>query len=200
MPFTALAVSSTAFFAASSQTLFQISNPSGKVLSQVTPHTTPIHTIEYSSELDVVSTAAVDDRFIAIFSRKGDSLTRLGSLTCTHDVRAFKIHKDTLFAITVIGTLEVFQLFNTSFDSTKKGGLTKPPTAEIHLTTSHVANIEVQDVIPADKDVMISWIEGAKTGFETIEVVSLTGKVKINIQTRKEQSQQQVTPPTNAVR
>lgn len=192
LEFTALAVSPKRLFLGSSQTLFLLSNPSGEIITQVTPHTTPIHTIAYSRELDVITTGAVDDRFIAVFSAE-DSLTRLGSLTCTHDVRSLKIYRDTLLAITTVGTLEIFQSFNSGFDSSKKGGLTKPPTAEIHLTTTtHTAKLEVQDVVPSGKGIMISWIEGAKTGFETLEITSFVGKVEINIQTRREQYQQQV--------
>ena len=132
------------------------------------------------------------DRFINVLSINDNKLTRLGSLTCSHDVRSFTIQKDTLLAITVIGTLEVFNSFNTTFEPAKKGGLTKPSNAEIHLITSHTAKIEIQNAIPRGKETSISWIEGAKTGFESIDIHSLSGSVEINIETRREQPQQQV--------
>jgi hypothetical protein len=195
LEFTSLAVSSGLFFLSSSQTLFLLSNPAGEIVSQLTAHTTPIHTVQYSPELDVVTTAAVGDRFITVISTDGNQLTRLGSLTCAHDVRAFRLQNDTLIAITVIGTLEIFHSFNTNFEPGKKGGMTKPPNAEIHLITPHSAKIETQDVVPRGKETMISWIEGAKTGFELIDIRSMSGKVNINIETRREQSQQQVNTP-----
>ena len=183
-------------FLSSSQTLFLLSNPAGETVSQITAHTAPIHTVQYSPELEIVTTAAVGDRFITVVSTEGGQLTRLGSLTCTHDVQAFRLQNETLLAITVIGTLEIFQSFHTNFEPGKKGGHTKPPNAEIHLTTSHTAKVEIQDVVARGKETMISWIEGAKTGFESIDIYSISGKVEINVETRREQSQQQVFPFT----
>ena len=153
--------------------------------------------MRYSPELDIVTTAAVGDRFITVISTEGNQLTRLGSLTCTHDVRAFRLQHDTLLALTVIGTLEVFHSYNTSFEPGKKGGMTKPPDAEIHLTTSHAAKIEVQDAVARRKETMISWVEGAKTGFESIDVHSMSGRVEFNVESRREQSQQHVLTPPN---
>ena len=192
LEFTSLTVSPGKFFLSSSQTLFLLSNPAGEIISQITAHTTPIHTVQYSPELEIVTTAAVGDRFITVVSTEGGQLTRLGSLTCTHDVRAFRLQNETLLAITVIGTLEIFQSFHTNFEPGKKGGLTKPPNAEIHLTTSHVAKVEIQDVVARGTETMISWIEGAKTGFESINIHSMSGKVEVSVETRREQSQQQV--------
>jgi len=194
LEFTSLVVSPGKFFLSSSQTLFLLSNPAGDIISQITAHTTPIHTVQYSPELEIVTTAAVGDRFITVVSTEGGQLTRLGSLTCTHDVRAFRLQNETLLAITVIGTLEIFQSFHTNFEPGKKGGLTKPPNAEIYLTTTHAAKVEIQDVVARGKEIMISWIEGAKTGFESINIHSMSGKVEINVETRREQSQQQVNP------
>lgn len=104
------------------------------------------------------------------------------------------IQNDTLLAITILGTLEVFREFNSVFDSSKKGGLTRPPNAEVQLTTPHNAKIEIQDVVPRGQETMISWVEGAKTGFEDIDVMKMEGKVELNIQTRRDESaQKQVT-------
>jgi hypothetical protein len=121
-------------------------------------------------------------------------LTRLGSLTCTHDVRSFIIQNDTLLAITTLGTLEIFRQFNIAFDSSKKGGLTRPPTAEIQLTTHHNAKIEVQDVVTRGQETMISWVEGAKTGFEYIDALKMEGKVDHTTQTRREDTAQKQVP------
>jgi hypothetical protein len=191
LEFTALAVSPEAIFLSSLQTLYLLNHSSGEVVTQFTAHTTAIHTIQYSPELNIVTTAAVGDRFITVLSSEANTLTRLGSLTCTHDVRSFILQKDTLLAITVIGTLEVFHSFFT-FEVGKKGGLTKPPHAEIHLTTSHRATVEIQDAVPQGKETMISWIEGMKTGFETLNISSLSGKVDLSLETRQGLTQQQV--------
>lgn len=184
-------MSSESFFLASSQTLFRLSNPSGKVITQVTAHTTPIHTIHYSPELNVVATAAIGDRFITIFSTEDNTLTRLGSLTCTHDVRAFIVQEDSLLAITILGTLEIFRSFNVGFEPNKKGGQVKLPNAEIQLITPYSAKIEIQDAIYRGQETMISWVEGAKTGFELINIEKMENKVELNIQTRREDTSQQ---------
>jgi hypothetical protein len=192
--FSSLALSKDHFFCSAAETLYQLSKPDGKIITQVVPHMMPIHTVQYSTDADVVVTAAVGDRFINIFSYKGDSLNRLGSLTCTHDVRTFTVVKSTLLAITTMGTLEVFHSFYSDFEPGKKGGLTKPPSASVHLTTSHHAEIQIQDVTPRGKKVIISWVEGAKLGFESIDINNTSGKVEINVETRQEPSQEQVTP------
>jgi hypothetical protein len=191
LEFTALAISQEAIFLSSLQTLYLLNHSSGEIVTQVTAHTTPIHTIQYSPELNIVTTAAVGDRFITVFSSEGNTLTRLGSLTCTHDVRSFILQKDTLLAITIIGTLEIFTSFYT-FEAGKKGGLTKPPHAEIHLTTAHRATVEIQDAVPHGKETMISWIEGIKTGFEILDTSSMSGKVDFSLETRQGLTQQQV--------
>jgi len=190
--FSSLALSNDHFFCSAAETLYQLSKSDGKTVNQVVPHMMPIHTVQYSSGADIVATAAVGDRFINIFSYKGRSLNRLGSLTCTHDVRTFIILKSTLLAITTMGTLEVFNSFYSDFDTSKKGGLTKRPSATVQLTTSHHADIQIQDVTPRGKKVVISWVEGAKLGFESIDITNIAGKVEINVETRQEQSQEQV--------
>lgn len=195
MEFSSLALSKDHFFCSAAETLYQLSKPDGKVVTQVVPHMMPIHTVQYSTDADIVVTAAVGDRFINIFSYKGRSLNRLGSLTCTHDVRSFVILKSTLLAITTIGTLEVFHSFYSDFDISKKGGLTKPPSATIQLTTSHKGDIQIQDVTPRGKIVVISWVEGAKLGFESIDINNISGKVEISVETRQERPQEQVSPP-----
>lgn len=190
--FSSLALSKDHFFCSAAETLYQLSKPDGKVVSQVVPHMMPIHTVQYSADADIVVTAAIGDRFINIFSYKGTSLNRLGSLTCTHDVRSFTIVKSTLLAITTMGTLEVFNSFYSDFEPGKKGGLTKPPSASVHLTTSHNADVQIQDVTPRGKKVVISWVEGAKLGFETIDINNISGKTEINVETRQGQSQEEV--------
>jgi hypothetical protein len=194
LDFTALAVSVDKFFLSSSQTLFLLGNPSGEVLAQTTAQTTPIHTVIHSPEKNIVATAAIGERFINVFTNESNSLNRIGSLTCTHDIRTFLIQNDTLLAITVIGTLEIFHTFNMDFEPTKKGGMTKPPSAEIHLKTSHASKIEIQNAVPRGKETIISWIEGAKTGFEVINIQSMTGQVEINIESRRDQQPTQVPP------
>ena len=190
--YTALIVSKDFLAVASLQTLFLLAHQSGDILSQVTAHTTPIRTIRFSPRLDVLATAAVGDRFIAVFSTEDNKLERIGSLTCTHDVQNFIIQDEILLAITVLGTLEVFHSFHANFEPGKKGGLTKAPSAEISLTTSHNAPIEIVDVVPRGNETMISWLEGVKIGFERIDIQSISGKVELDIQTRQEQTQQQV--------
>ena len=191
---TSLAWSQEAIFLSSLQILYLVSNPSGKILSTITPHTTPIHTVRSSTESAIVVTAAVGDRFIAVLSSEGNKYTQLGSLICTHDVRTFVIQADILLAITVAGTLEVFHSFSESFDQSKKGGMRRSPDVEVHLTISHSssAKLQIQDAVFRGKETVISWIEGAKSGFHTIDIYSMSGKVGINIETRKEPSRQQV--------
>ena len=191
---TSLALSQETIFLSSLQTLYLLSNPSGNILSSITPHTAPIHIVRSSQESAIVATAAVGDRFIAVISSEGNKLTQLGSLICTHDVRTFLIKDDVILAITVVGTLEVFQSFSTSFDRSKKGGMTRSPDVEIHLTISRSssANLKIQDAVFRGKETVISWIEGAKYGFHNIDIYSMSGKVEINVETRKEHSQQQV--------
>ena len=189
---TALSLSQEIIFVSSMQTLHLVSNPSGKLLSSITSHSTSIHTVRSLPESAIVATAAVGDRFIAVISSDGNKLTHLGSLVCTHDVRTFVIHEQVLLAITVLGTLEVFQSFSTRFDRHKKAGMTRNPDVEIHLKTSHSAKLEVQDAVFRGKETVISWIENAKTGFHNIDISSLSGKVEINVETRKEQAPQQV--------
>jgi hypothetical protein len=118
----------------------------------------------------------------------------LGSLICTHDVRTFVIQADILIAITVVGTLQVFQSFSTRFDRNKKGGMTRSPDVDIHLTISHSssAKVQIQDAVFREKETIISWIEGSKSGFHSINIHSMSGKVEINVETRKQQSPQQV--------
>lgn len=107
------------------------------------------------------------------------------------------MQEDSLLAITILGTLETFRSFNVGFEPNKKGGLTKPPNAEIQLITPHSAKIEIQDAISRGQETMISWVEGAKTGFELINIEKMENKVELNIQTRREDtSQQQVFPIT----
>jgi hypothetical protein len=189
---TSLLVSPNSFFLSSLQTLFLLSNPNGKTLAQATAHTTPIHSIRHSPELNTVTTAAVGDRFITVFSTDGTSITRLGSLTCTHDVRSFTTQSDTLFAITVIGTLEVFRAFHAGFEAGRKGGLTKTPHAEVRLKTNHSSKVEVQDIAPRGSYSVISWIEGSKVGFELVDLTSITSVTEINVTTRREQGEPQV--------
>ena len=192
--FTSLALSQEIILLSSVQTLYLVSNPSGKILSSITPHTAPIHIVRSSPESAIVATSAVGDRFIAVLSSEGNMLAQLGSLVCAHDVRTFIIHDDILLAITAIGNLEVFQSFSTSFDRSKKGGLTKSSDIEIHLTTSHSAKLEIQDAVFRGKETVISWIESAKTGFKNIDIHSMSGKVELNVETRKEHSRQHVSP------
>jgi hypothetical protein len=194
LEFTSLAVSPGIFLLSSLQALYLLSNPSGDVVWRHTPHITSIHSIQYSSELKTFATAAVGDRFIAVFSIDGSSVTSLGSLACTYDVRSFVIQNDTVLALTINGTLDIFHSFNT-FDPNKKGGRTKAPSAEIHLKTSHSSKIEIQDAVPRGKQTMFSWIEGAKTGFELVDIHSMSGTIEITIETRREQPQQQVPHP-----
>jgi len=163
------------------------------MVSQITAHTTPIHTIRISPDNSTIATAAIGDRFINVLSLSKGRLARLGSLTCGHDVRSFTLQAESLLAITVIGTLEVFHEYNINFEPGKKAGLTKPPTTEIQLTTPHASNIEIQDVIARGKETLICWVEGAKTGFEVINIHDKLGKVEMTVQTRKEQGPQQVT-------
>jgi hypothetical protein len=177
---------------ASSQTLVQLSRPGGDIISQVTAHTSPIHTILVSPDHSTITTAAVGDRFINVLSLSKTGLARLGSLTCSHDVRTFTLHQQTLLAITVIGTLEVFHEYGVNFEPGKKGGMTKPASAEIRLTTAHRAKIEVQDVVVRGKETLIAWVEGAKIGFEGIDIAGQEGKIEIEVQTRKEQGPKQV--------
>jgi U3 small nucleolar RNA-associated protein 5 len=177
---------------ASSQTVFQLSRPEGNVVSQVTAHTTPIHTILVSPDHSRIATAAVGDRFINVLSLSKTGLARLGSLTCSHDVRTIALHQQTLLAITVIGTIEVFHDYGANFEPGKKGSMTKPASVEIRLTTPHRAKIEVQDVVVRGKETLVAWIEGAKTGFEEIDFAGQQGKIEIKVQTRKEQDQKQV--------
>ena len=192
LDFTALAVSADKFFLSSSQTLFLLSNPSGDVFAHTTAQTTPIHTIIHSPEKDIVITAALGERFINIFTNTSDTLNRIGSLTCTDDVRTFLIQDDTLVAITVVGTLEIFHTFNMDFEPSKKGGMTKPPTAEIHLTTSTGSKVQIQNATPRGKETIISWIEGTKTGFECLNLSNMTGQIEIPIESRQEPSTTQV--------
>jgi len=192
-----LAVSLETLFVASMQALHLLSNPSGKVLASITPHSTSIHTVRYLPISEIVATAAVGDRFIAVISSGGNKLTHWGSLICTYDVRAFTIKENDLFAITALGTLEVFQSFSTGFDRQKKGGMTRNPDIEIHLKTSHAAKIEIQNAVFREKaeEITVSWMEGAKTGFKDIDISSMSGKVKINVETRKDLTQPQVASP-----
>ena len=191
---TSLALSQEIIFLSSLQTLYLVSNLSGNILASSTPHTAPIHIVRASQESAIVATAALGDRFIAVISSEGNKLTQLGSLICTHDVRTFVIQADILIAITVVGTLEVFQSFSTRFDRKKKGGMTRSPDVDIHLTISHSssAKVQIQDAVFREKETIISWIEGAKSGFHSIDIYSMSGKVEINIETRKQQSPQQV--------
>jgi hypothetical protein len=192
LDFTALAVAAEKFFLSSSQTLYLLSNPSAEILAHTTAQTTPIHTIIYSPEKNVLSTAAVGERFINVFTNESDSLNRIGSLTCAHDVRTFLVQDDTLLAITVVGTLEVFQLFDIGFDSTRKGGMTKPPNAVLRLTASHGSKIEIQDAVPRGQDTLVSWVEGGKTGFESLNLHTITGETEITIESRRDQQTTQV--------
>ena len=162
------------------------------MISQITAHTTPIHTIHISPDKSTIATAATGDRFINVLALSNGQLARLGSLTCTHDVRTFTLQAKSLLAITVIGTLEVFHDYNVNFEPGKKAGLTKPPTTEIQLTTPYAKNIEIQDVIARGKETLICWVEGAKTGFEVINIYDKSGKVEITVQTRKELGPQHV--------
>ena len=191
---TSLALSQEIIFLSSLQTLYLVSNPWGNILASITPHTAPIHIVRSSQESSIVATAALGDRFIAVISSEGNKLSLLGSLICTHDVRTFVIQDDTLIAITVVGTLEVFQSFSTSFDRNKKGGMTRSPDVDIHLTMSHSssAKLQIQDAVFREKETVLSWIEGAKSGFHSIDIYSMSGKVEINVETRKQQSPQQV--------
>jgi hypothetical protein len=193
---TSLALSAEILFLSSLQTLYLVSNPSGNILASITPNTAPIHIVRSSPESAIVATAAAGDRFIAVMSSEGNKLTQLGSLICTHDVRTFVIQADILLAITVVGTLEVFQSLSTSFDRNKKGGMTRSPDVEVHLTISHSssAKLQIQDAVFREKETVISWIEGAgaKSGFHSIDIYSMSGKVEINVETREEHSPQQV--------
>ena len=188
LEFTALAVSADKFFLASSQTLFLLSYPSGEVLSHTTAQTTSIHTVIYLPEKNIIATAAVGERFINVFSIESGQLNRIGSLTCTLDVRAILILEDVLLAITINGTLEIFRDFSIGFEPTKKGGMTKPPNAKICLTTSHHSKIEIQDAVPNGKDIIISWTEGAKTGFQVLNIQNMMSDTEITIESRTEQS------------
>ena len=200
LEFSSICLGQDIIFLSSLQTLYMLSNPSGEVLSQVVPHTSPIHTIRYSPELNTVATAAVGDRFISISSViSSKSPSRLGSLTCPHDVRTFTTDDDTLFAITSIGTLEIFYAFNTRFEPGKKGGLIRIPDAEVELSTTPPSKIEIQDITLRENQITLSWIQGAKTGFELIDRKGLTGKVTHNIELRRETTQQEVTILYNSV-
>ena len=168
------------------------------MISEITAHTTPIHTIRISPDNSTIATAAIGDRFINVLSLSKGQLARLGSLTCSHDVRSFTLQAESLLAITVIGTLEVFHEYNMNFEPGKKAGLTKPPATEIQLRTPRASNIEIQDVIARGKETLICWVEGAKTGFEVINIYDKLGKVEISIQTRKEQGPQQVSHSQSA--
>lgn len=190
--FSSLTVSKDYLFCSAAETLYQLSKSDGKILTQVVPHMMPIHSVQYLPESDLVVTAAIGDRFINIFSSNGTSLNRLGSLTCTHDVRTFAIQKSTLLVVTTIGTLEVFPSFHSNFEPGKKGGMTKPPDVSINLITSQHADVRIQNVTARGKKVIISWVEGAKLGFESIDINSMTGKVEINVATRQEQTEEQV--------
>jgi hypothetical protein len=188
LDFTALAVSADKFFLSSSQTLFLLSNPSGEVLGHTTAQTTEIHTVIHLPDKNIITTAAVGERFINVFTNDSQTLNRIGSLTCTFDVRSFLIQEDSLLAITINGTLEIFRDFSMGFEPTKKGGMTKPPNAKIHLTTSHNSKIEIQDAVSHGKDTLISWTEGAKTGFEVVNLQNMIGETEITIESRPEQS------------
>lgn len=190
--FSSLTVSKDYFFCSAAETLYQLSKSDGKILTQVVPHMMPIHSVQYLPELDLVVTAATGDRFINIFSTNGTSLNRLGSLTCTHDVRTFAIQQSTLLAVTTIGTLEVFHSFHSNFEPGKKGGMTKPPDASIHLAIPQHADVRIQNATTTGKNVIISWVEGAKLGFESIDISNMTGKVEINVETRQQQAKEQV--------
>lgn len=190
--FSSLTVSKDYLFCSAAETLYQLSKSDGKIVTQVVPHMMPIHSVQYLPEPNVVVTAALGDRFINIFLTNGTSLNRLGSLTCTHDVRTFTILKSTLLAVTTIGTLEVFHSFHSNFESGKKGGMTKPPDATIHLATSHHADVRIQNATTRGKKVIVSWVEGAKLGFEAIDISNMTGKVELNVETRQELTKDQV--------
>ena len=193
--FTSLALSQEIILLSSLQSLYLLSKPSGEILSTITPHTTSIHLVRSLRESMILATSAVGDRFIAVISIEENSFHQMGSLVCTHDVRTFIIHDDTLMAITDVGGLEIFRSFSANFNRSKKRGLTKAPDVEIHLTTSHLAKLEVQNVTVRGSETIISWIEGAKTGFKTIDISSMSGKVELNIETRKEHAQQMVHLP-----
>jgi hypothetical protein len=103
----------------------------GEVLVRTTAQTTDIHRVINLSEKNIIATAAVGERYINVFIIESRKLNRIGSLTCTLDVRAILIQDDdTLLAITVNGTLEILRDFSIGFEPTKKGGITKPPNAK----------------------------------------------------------------------
>ena len=197
--FTALTVSADNFFLSSSQTLFLLSNPSGEVLGHTTAQTTEIHTVIHLPEKNIIATAAVGERFIDVFTNESHTFNRIGSLTCTLDVRTFLIQEDTLLAITTNGTLEIFRDFSVGFEPTKKGGMTKPSNAKVQLTTSHNSKIEIQDAVSHGQDTLISWIDGAKTGFEVVNLQNMIGETEITIQSRREQSSSTQVPLFNMI-
>jgi WD40 repeat protein len=202
LEFTALNVHADTIFLSSSETLFVLSAPSGTVITQDTAHTTPIRSIHYSPEQQILSTTATGDRFIPIYSYTNQTLARLGSLTCTHDVRNLILHNDTLLAITIDGTLEIFNSYYTGFEPGKKGGMTKPPSAEIQLRGKD-RKLEVLDVSPRGREVLVSWVEAGKMGFEVLNLEKVVGKVHLNIETKQAEPSELQVPrsvrPSNIV-
>jgi hypothetical protein len=172
---------SKSFLLSSSNSLYLCSNPSGRLISEISDYNGQIHLIRYSPESKVVATAALGDRFITVILMHEKLLSRIGSLMCSSDVRTFAIFGDTILAVTNVGALEVFRTFSSDFEPEKKGGLNKRSNIEISFRSPKSSKVEIQDVVQRDNETLIMWRHEDKLGFKSINLDSMAGTVEIDV-------------------
>ena len=145
-------------------------NPGPREALEFAATTTPIRTILASDDNKLFLSAAEADRFINIFSFEEKNLK--GSLVTESDVLIITIHENRiLVAVTVDGTVELFQNPFTPVPSLKKrGSTTRGADAVVRVTraTTSLAVTVANACIQGDEIVLACLEGGVSLSFERI--------------------------------
>lgn len=183
---TSILASSTKLLTAS-HTIYQYALPEGEQEQTFTNHTSPVHSLAFGTDSQFVS-AAQDDRYMNIFSI--DQASQARSLIAEADVRRITCHEDLVCAVTVEGTVELFQApfaGPSTTTSKKRKSMVMNAASKIRVKRPNDETVDIQDVsLRTDNTLILMWNEGARLVFESVVVFGESGELTDTLELTRE--------------